>query len=905
MLNKLAKIETMIVEEDPDFILISESWTHSGVSSAEISFAGYTLFERLDRSDTKNGRGGGILLYCRAQTDYHKIDINLHNQVGGINIGGLEIYNVYRSPNSRIEDTKALIDFIETRKTDCLMIGDFNFPNICWETKRSTCTIEEELLEAMDVANLVQLIKEPTHVKGNTLDLTITNCQERIQTISVDKENRISDHFVLKIEFTNTAYKPPLTEDKIRDWKKADLHQMTEYFRDINWHDKFKNKNACQSWEVFRNVVQQIEDKCVPMTKCRKNNQPMWMNQNLLRIIRKKRRLYKSLEKRGDLSSLTAYRKQKNLAIFEANKARDEFEKELVRPRFASSRKFYSYMRSKSKVKERVTVLEDQNGEMVEEAEGKCELLNKFFSSVFTVDNDPITDTPAPGTKEVLSDVYFHPGIVERKIDGLKDGSAPGPDKLSTKMLKLMRPFLSYPLAVIYNRSMQEGKVPQDWKDANVCPIHKKGKKQEPGNYRPVSLTSIICKMMESVIKDELIDFLEKYSKLRPHQSGFRRNRSCVTNLLQYINKVGELVDQGHKVNSVYYDFSKAFDSVSHAKLIEKLETIGVTGHLKAWILNWLSQRRQRVVLDGKFSTWETVISGVPQGSVLGPVLFIIFINDIDEGLQNSVFTFADDLKLVSCVDDEHEVQSLQEDINILHNWSIKWKMKFNPKKCAIMHFGRNNVPEEYLLGDEHLSSSVMEKDLGILVQDNLKFDAQVKKVALKCNQILGQIYRSFKNKEPELMTKLYMTYVMPHMNYGVTVWNPQFQKDADTLERVQRRFTRMIDGMKGLEYHERCCLLGIPTLSDHRKKLDLIQTYRIIHGIDDFDTKLFTKTKDVSCRNTRQSAKENISGEKSRLEIRRKFFSQRVVNEWNKLPLDIQNARSLATFKSKLNSII
>lgn len=218
------------------------------------------------------------------------------------------------------------------------------------------------------------------------------------------------------------------------------------------------------------------------------------------------------------------------------------------------------------------------------------------------------------------------------------------------------------------------------------------------------------------------------------------------------------MVDKGLCVDSIYFDFSKAFDSVSHVKLVEKLNAVGITGKLLAWIECWLTDRRQRVLLNGFKSKWEKVLSGVPQGSVLGPLLFIIFINDIDEGINNSVFTFADDLKLVSRVDNDQEITDLQKDIQTLHEWSIKWKMKFNIKKCSTIHFGPKNECHDFVLGNEVLSSSKREKDLGIIVQNNLKFDAQVKKVALKCNQILGQINRSFSNKNPEIMVRLYKT---------------------------------------------------------------------------------------------------------------------------------------------------
>ena len=272
---------------------------------------------------------------------------------------------------------------------------------------------------------------------------------------------------------------------------------------------------------------------------------------------------------------------------------------------------------------------------------------------------------------------------------------------------------------------------------------------------------------------------------------------------------------------------------------------------------------------------------------------------------MNSVYAFADDLKLISSVNNTEDWSKMQEDIDTLSSWASDWKMKFNAKKCSVIHFGNKNLQCNYNLAGEVLSSSNSEKDLGIFVQNNLKWDQQVKKVAQKCYQILGQINRSFKYKSPEIMTKLYKTYVLPHLDYGATVWSPSTQRDKDILENVQRRFTRMVNGLKGLEYWERCTVLGLSTLLDRRRKLDLIQCFRVLRGIDDIDSNMFVKVRDVHNRDTRQAVKQNIASEKTSLNLRKTFFSQRVVSDWNNLPHKVQEARNLSAFKSMINELI
>ena len=406
---------------------------------------------------------------------------------------------------------------------------------------------------------------------------------------------------------------------------------------------------------------------------------------------------------------------------------------------------------------------------------------------------------------------------------------------------------------------------------------------------------------MESVLKDELLQHLNNGGYLVDHQHGFRKGRSVTTNLLVYLEKVTNMIDQGIPVDVVYFDFAKAFDKVPHTKLIEKLENVQVGGKIKEWIKMWLSDRTQRVVLNGSFSSWVAVLSGVPQGSVLGPILFLIFINDLGEPVLSLLLCFADDTKLIRPVINTEEAEILQRDIDKLKKWTEENGMEFNAKKCAVLHFGSKNLKNQYCLGDTLLATSEVERDLGLLVQDNLKFDQNIRKIAQKCQHLISQVNRSFSEKDLGLMMKLYNTYIIPHLDFGSSVWNPQKKKDIEVLERVQRRFTRIIPDLKGLSYEERLTVLELPTLEERRNFNDLVQCYRLWNGIDFSPNPIFELVSRPAV--TRSSAKNNFKTEKPRLDTRKDFFSQRTAREWNKLPSVIQNASSLNSFKSSLKS--
>ena len=351
---------------------------------------------------------------------------------------------------------------------------------------------------------------------------------------------------------------------------------------------------------------------------------------------------------------------------------------------------------------------------------------------MFTVEEDREEATPYQMTVAAqLFLVDITEEDVMRVIDKLKICKSPGPDKIYPRILKET---ICKPLCAIFNLSLRTGKVVSKWKLANVTPLFKKGDKSNPGNYRPISLTSVVCKLMESILRDKIVEFLEKNNIIRDSQHGFRNRCSCLTNLLDFLHDIYEMYEERRAVDIIYLDFQKAFDKVPHRKLLNKVESHGISVHIHRWISDWFCDRKQRVVLNGKFSDWRNVSSGVPQGSVLGPILFLIYINDLDEDAKCKISKFADDTKIANRVISLSQQQELQQDLNTLGEWAVDSQMFFNVDKCKVLHIGNRNVQANYTMNGKQLAKFEQEKDLGVVISSDLKPSKQCSEVVKTVN---------------------------------------------------------------------------------------------------------------------------------------------------------------------------
>lgn len=914
-MNKLDEIQLILNENKIDILGISESWTHDNIEDAEVMIPGYLLFRR-DRVFGVKKRGGGVLLYIK--DDLHAVDIS-DGSIGGneslwISIKGennkhITIGVCYRGTSASIEEENNLkADIKHFSRNNALIMGDFNYGEINWESLHAGSHYSDLFMKVVNDAFLTQHVLVNTR-RNSILDLILSSEPDMVEDLLVSSPIANSDHCVIywKLIFETQIEKNSM---KMFNYHKGDYGLICSDLDKVDWDNHFQDRGVEAMWNFFVTKTTESRDRHVPIREIKSNGNPKWLKKSLITKIKSRSNSWKKFKDNPSFDSEAKYKRLRNSITSDIRKAKKEYENKLAEKIKTDPKSFYSYIRSKSQTKVKIGPLRSEQGELVEGSEGMGQILNKYFASVFTKENmeympEPVDNYDIKGRKLSLETVDITQEKIVGTVVSLQDNKAAGIDGFNSTFIKRSINGVSKPLSRIFSKSLSTGIIPLDWKLANVNALFKKGSKKEPGNYRPISLTSQICKMMERLIKNEIVDYLESNKLIQDSQHGFRKGRSCLTNVLEFLQFTSNKVDRREPVDVIYLDFQKAFDTVPHRRLVLKLKALGIGGNLLRWIDNWLSNRKQRVVLNGINSEWVDVTSGVPQGSVLGPILFIIFINDLDDGVLSKILKFADDTKMMGSVRSEEDVKVLRDDLAKLFKWSEVWQMKFNIDKCKIMHIGYKNPGAKYEVNGKELDVVKNEKDLGIVISDDLKVATQCGIAAKKGYQILGLISRTFLNKNATIIIKLYKSLVRPHLDYCSQAWRPYMSKDIDILERVQRRATKMVQECKGLDYNRRLKKVGLTTLETRRLRADMIEVYKIVNELDNIkESTFFRRASSCSAYTTRGNSLK-LFQEYVRLDVAKYSFGNRVVHEWNQLPNKVVQASSLDTFKGRLDHFL
>ena len=449
---------------------------------------------------------------------------------------------------------------------------------------------------------------------------------------------------------------------------------------------------------------------------------------------------------------------------------------------------FYRYVNGKLCNKSGIAPLYNDDNILLTSDSDKANLLNSYFQSVFTADDGLLPPFPSrvPPGSPGLSDVDITPAIVLKILRKLKTNSAAGPDGLPSILFSKCAVSFVTPLSILFRSLIDLKSLPMEWKHAIITPVFKKGSPSDKSNYRPIALTCSCCKILESIIVDNVLQYLTDHNLITKHQHGFIKNHSTVSNLLESINDWNLSLSRRNSVDIVYIDFKRAFDSISHRKLIHKLAGYGIQGNLLLWITAFLDSRSQSVRVGSALSPPSLVISGVPQGSCIGCALFILFINDVTDCITPSTFIklFADDLKLYSEVSCSAHSSNIQHNLDLIFIWSNTWQLPISTPKCNTLHLG-SSPANSYSISNQYLCNVSPVKDLGILVDSRLKFVDHIQDIVSRASKRANLVFRCFLSRNTTNLTKAFVTYVRPLLEYASPVWSPSYLYLINHIESV------------------------------------------------------------------------------------------------------------------------
>jgi hypothetical protein len=830
--------------------------------------------------------------------------------------------------------------------TKIYVTGHFNFPNIEWETMSYQRSLGSDNTMSCDVLlnflsrNFLSQIVDTSTRGDNILDLVITNDTTSIIEVS-SSPTSLSDHNLVEVKlgFDALGKKKP---DPPKGFEKDTFHSLNIHDADteglkgqmekIDWVDLYfqcpKDDDGASFAELIRLTVLQLCIIHCPPKKPPQAKRKLSRNKSILyrKRCKMKARL-ECLQKHQPDSPVIQVLKD-NISLLQID-LRDVIvgelntqERKAVETIKSNPRYFYSYAKRFAKVKNGVGPLRDRSSNTLRHRpKDMANILQEQFYSVFSdpysTDLQQTMGIPQGEHIATISSINFTKEDIVLAIDELDNYAATAHEDIPAKILKDCKHAISTPLAILWKWSMTHGAIPQELKAQYIAPIYKKGNKTDPANYRPISLTSHVTKIFERVIRNRLVAFLEDNNLISSTQHGFRKGRSCLTQLLQHYDRILKNLNEGFETDVIYLDFAKAFDKVDHNILLQKLQRYGIRGELFAWIKAFLSNRTQTVVVNGQHSLPRPVISGVPQGSVLGPILFILYINDLHKVVCNcNAGSFADDTKIEQRIDISEDADNVQRDLDDIIEWSKKNNMVLHEDKFMLLRYKTNKSTMldvlpftshlvEYVTSSGHiLRPQETARDLGVELSSDYKWTVHINKMVCSARKTASWVLGVFKDRSKPLMLQLFKSLVRSRVEYCCPLWNPLNVTDIQTIEDIQRHFTRHIAGTGDLNYWERLSVLNLQSLQRRRERYMIIHVWKMLNNLSPNDIGMqFTD-------NARLGKKVKIpafnkAAPLSAVTLYDSSFAVHAGKLWNTLPGYVTSPTKLDIFKIQLGKFL
>ena len=769
--------------------------------------------------------------------------------------------------------------------------------------------------------SLQNIITVPTRARA-LLDPVIVSDDLTIYDSGVlANPDRISDHSATFLTLPNNYSLSVAYTRRVWFYKRANFTQLEESLRLHDW-DCLKAGSVDDSCELFTNQLMEFVNLSIPHkdVTIRPNDKP-WYDSEIRRNSRKRDRQKQKAVRTSKQSDWAKYKTLRNKVNNLKKHAKESFDNNLelsLLTNFSSNKKeFWKIVKHFVNKKDSVSTIPplcttNIDGSQVWHVndEDKADSLNSYFASVSSLD-DSQADLPpfVELTDNSLDTIEITEEEVNDVLENLDPNKASGPDMISNKMVKKVSKVVAKPLCILFNRSLREGIFPDMWKQGNLVPLFKKGDKSIPANYRPVSLLSNLGKVLERIIFKHVFNHLYSNNLLYKYQSGFRPGHSTTFQLIDIFHHICQSFDAKQYSCMVFCDISKAFDKVWHRGLLFKLRQNGIKGRLLAWLSNYLSERKQRVQINSATSSLLTVNAGVPQGSVLGPLLFLVYVNDIAENLLSLVRLFADDSSLYFSATNLGDIEGIiNHDLAFIAAWAKKWLVDFNPIKTVAMLFSFRPIEHFPLLNFNNTAINFVEnhKHLGVTLSCNGQWKTHIENILNAAYKILG-IMRKLKYRfSRQALNQMYMSYIRPILEYSSIVWDGCSEQDKTALERLQHEGARIVTGLTRsssiANLYKEC---GWDSLANRRYFQKLCFMYKCTNNlipdyISDIIPPLVREVSNYPLRNS-----DNLTNLHTRTETSRRSCIPSSVAYWNGIQSDIRELDTFVSFRHVLKDTV
>lgn len=906
-MNKTSDLESILLDYDPDCVILTETWLHVEIPDESVIPPSYVMVRR-DRDRV----GGGVAIVLKRHMSFSRMPDIPQTESVWVKINfinhSLVIGALYRPPTSPLQCFESVNDYLcsHVGKNGYLVIGgDFNLPSINWSASLpySSTPSFEPFIDMVFAHGLTQVVKEPTRItptSSSILDLVLVNENVSKCDMQVTIEDGMSDHKMVFFSFSEAP--PPLTSSPqfVRDFLRSDdagiLDALSFFFDDFIQLHSSTSSTVDDLWLYFKSLLLKCISDFVPLRKKMPRRNNPWITRDILHTKRKISRTRKRLNMapncdRTPLALLSTQLKEKvkQAKQFFYNNTLSNFLK-------SAPFKFWRYMSPHRD--SGPCCIKGPDG-IIQERQEMANQFNFFFLSNFSTDNQSLPRVDLTCGLPPLDDLCITEAGILNLLLKLDPKQSVGLDGIPNQMLIKYAVWCAKYIHLLFEKSLETRKIPSEWKRAKVIPIFKSGDKQLTSNYRPISLLGSVGKILEHIISKHITSFIESHNWFNPAQHGFRGGLSTVTQLVEAVHDFSSIINHSGQVDVIFLDFAKAFDRVPHSKLILKLRKLLQNDSIVDWFQDYLSQRTQVVSLNDTHSGSVPVLSGVPQGSVLGPLLFLIFINDISSDISVKIKLFADDCILYQEIKTPDDHHLLNISLEKVHCWCQEWQMSLNLLKTVSMTITRKKSPSNFNYSiDSHILQSVSQyKYLGIIISSDLRWNLHIDFIAHKAMKKLWSLRHSLRQATSDIKLTAYKTYVRSLLEYADVVWDPHTASNINKLEKIQKMALRFVFNSynRNVSSYALRARAQLETLESRRRTNRLKFLFLVCNNFLKIAPENYITF--FNPRSTRHRNCRSIKDYMCRNDCFKFSFFPRTIREWNELPAEATSSSSVDSF--------